>query len=95
MLNYGTSNHIGDIVVAPELGWQFSDNPSTKIGAHGYFPEYPDMQVIFRAIGPDFKNGYESDFFVNVDIYPLLAYLLQIVPEKTDGQFERIKGILK
>jgi len=30
-----------------------------------------------------------------VDIYPLLAHLLKITPEKTDGQFERIKDILK
>ena len=33
----------------------------------------PDMQVMFRACGPDFKEGYESKGFVNVDIYPLLA----------------------
>ncbi|ADV44321.1 ectonucleotide pyrophosphatase/phosphodiesterase [Bacteroides helcogenes] len=94
-LNYGSSDRIGDIVVAPELGWQFTDVARSHKGAHGYFPQYSDMQVIFRAIGPDFKKGYTSKGFVNVDIYPLLAYLLQIVPEKTDGNFKRIKDILK
>ncbi len=94
-LKYSDSDRIGDIVVAPELGWQFTDVIRKDKGAHGYFPQSPEMQVIFRAIGPDFKQGYTSTSFVNVDIYPLLSYLLQIVPEKTDGQFERIKGILK
>lgn len=94
-LNYGSSDRIGDIVVAPEVGWQFTDIPRNHKGAHGYFPQDKEMQVMFRAIGPDFKKGYTSTEFVNVDIYPLLAYLLQIVPEKTDGQFERIKNILK
>lgn len=94
-LMYNDSDRIGDIVVAPEPGWQFTDIARSTKGAHGYFPQTPEMQVIFRAIGPDFKKGYTSTGFVNVDIYPLLSYLLQIVPEKTDGQFERIKGILK
>lgn len=94
-LNYGSSDRVGDIVVAPELGWQFTDVARELAGAHGYFPQSPDMQVMFRAIGPDFKKGYTAKGFVNVDIYPLLSYLLQIVPEKTDGQFERIRDILK
>lgn len=94
-LHYGSSDRIGDIVVAPELGWQFTDVARDTKGAHGYFPQSPDMQVMFRAIGPDFKRGYISGGFVNVDIYPLLSHLLQIVPEKTDGRFERIKEILR
>lgn len=94
-LHYGSSDRIGDIVVAPELGWQFTDVARDTKGAHGYFPLSPDMQVMFRAIGPDFKRGYISGGFVNVDIYPLLSHLLQIVPEKTDGRFERIKDILR
>ena len=94
-LHYGSSDRIGDIVVAPELGWQFTDVARDTKGAHGYFPQSPDMQVMFRAIGPDFKRGYISEGFVNVDIYPLLSHLLHIVPEKTDGRIERIKDILR
>lgn len=94
-LNYGSSDRIGDIVVAPELGWQFTNKPRTSKGAHGYFPQSPDMQVMFRAYGPDFKKGYTCpNSFINVDIYPLLAHLLGVKPEKTDGQYERIKNIV-
>ncbi|MEG1401764.1 ectonucleotide pyrophosphatase/phosphodiesterase [Bacteroides sp.] len=94
-LNYGTSEFVGDIVVAPELGWQFTDEPRRLKGAHGYFPQSPDMQVMFRACGPDFKKGYKSKGFVNVDIYPLLAQLLGIIPAQTDGEMERVQDLLQ
>lgn len=94
-LNYGSSEYVGDIVVAPELGWQFTDKPLRLKGAHGYFPESPDMQVVFRACGPDFKQKYESKGFINVDIYPLLAHLLRITPVQTDGQFKRVEDLLR
>lgn len=93
-LNYGSSDRIGDIVVAPELGWQFTDVPRALKGAHGYFPQSPDMQVMFRACGPDFKAGYESkdlSMWISTRCWPIYWKLLR----KTDGQFERIKDILK
>ncbi|MBP1640757.1 MAG: Sphingomyelin phosphodiesterase [Bacteroidetes bacterium] len=94
-LHYGTSDRIGDVVVCPDCGWQFGDKPSPNKGAHGYDPASPDMQVAFYAYGPDFKRGYVSNGFVNVDVYPLLAHLLGITPEKTDGDFNRVKDLLK
>jgi len=101
-LNYGTSERLGDLIIAPDLGWQFAESVPSKKGAHGYSPKEPDMMVTFRAIGPDFKVGYEAPFtegeqsaFHNVDIYPLLCELLGIKPAQTDGKLERIHKILK
>ena len=101
-LNYGTSDRLGDLIVAPDLGWQFASAPSRNKGAHGYSPKEEDMMVAFRAVGPDFKTGYEAPFtegeqsaFHNVDIYPLLCELLGIQPAPTDGQLKRIRKILK
>ena len=101
-LNYGTSNRLGDLIVAPDLGWQFARFPSKTAGAHGYSPKEPDMMVMFRAVGPDFKEGYEAPFtegelsaFHNTDIYPLLCKLLGIKPAPTDGDLKRIQKILK
>ena len=101
-LNYGTSDRLGDLIVAPDLGWQFASSPSKNNGAHGYSPKEPDMMIMFRAVGPDFKEGYEAPFtegeqsaFRNVDIYPLLCKLLGIKPAATDGNLERIVNILK
>ena len=101
-LNYGTSNRIGDIIVAPDLGWQFNYAPSSAKGAHGFDSTEPNMMVAFRAIGPDFKEAYEAPFtdgeqsaFHNIDLYPMLCKLLGIKPAPVDGKLERIQKILK
>ena len=101
-LNYGTSERLGDILVCPDLGWQFNWTPSTGHGAHGFDCTEPDMMVAFRAIGPDFKEGYQAPFtegeqsaFRNIDLYPLLCKLLGIRPAPVDGKLERIQNILK
>lgn len=86
-LDYGTSSRIGDVIVAPEIGWQFADKARGINGAHGYFPQERDMQVIFYATGPSFvkREVCLSPEFKNIDIYPTLAYILNIKPAKTDG----------
>ena len=93
-LNYGTSNHLGDIIVAPDLGWQFATTPRGLKGAHGYDINEPDMQIIFRACGPNFKRGYTLPHsFSNVDLYSILAELLKIEPAKTDGSLEKVQEL--
>lgn len=93
-LNYGSSNHLGDIIVAPDLGWQFATTPRGLNGAHGYDIKEPDMQIIFRACGPDFKRGYTLPHsFSNVDLYSILAELLKIEPAKTDGSLEKVQEL--
>ena len=102
-LNYGTSDRLGDIIVSPDLGWQFNHKPSSNKASHGYAPQELEMQVAFRAIGPDFKKGYEARpyekgayaAFKNIDLYPMLCYLLGIQPAPVDGDLNRIKQILK
>ena len=93
-LNYGTSNHLGDIIVAPDLGWQFATTPRGLKGAHGYDINESDMQIIFRACGPNFKRGYTLPHsFSNVDLYSILAELLKIEPAKTDGSLEKVQEL--
>ena len=102
-LCYGTSDRLGDLIVAPELGWQFNFKPSKNKGAHGYSPKEEDMLVAFRAVGPDFKRGYEArpyapgepGAFRNIDLYPLLCHLLGVEPAPVDGRLERIRQILR
>ena len=101
-LEYGTSPRLGQLIVAPDLGWQFNWTPSSNRGAHGYDPREPEMMVAFRAIGPDFKTAYEAPFtpgeqsaFHNTDLYPMLCQLLGIQPAPVDGKLERIQNILR
>jgi len=102
-LDYGTSDRLGDIIVNPDLGWQFNFAPSRNRGTHGYAPQEADMLVAFRAVGPDFKRGYEAvpyaegrlAAFRNVDLYPMLCRILGIRPAPVDGDLERIRQILR
>ena len=90
-LNYGTSNRCGDVIVAPDLGWQFAASPKNKVGAHGYSPKERDMQVVFIAMGPSFKKGVNdtsSAKIRNVDIYPILARILRLRAVTNDGSIK-------
>ena len=96
-LNYGTHPNMGDVVVLPDVGWLFADKPSkTQRGSHGFDHTAADMQVGFRAIGPDFKLGYvKPDRFRNVCIYPLLCHLLGVEPSPNDGTLDEVRDMLR
>ncbi len=96
-LNYGTNKNMGDVVVLPDVGWLFADKPSkNQRGSHGFDHTAADMQVGFRAIGPDFKVGYEkADRFSNVCVYPLLCYLLGVTPSPNDGTLDEVRDMLR
>lgn len=97
-LCYGSNPRVGDIVLVADSAWSITRNPPKspfKGGTHGYDPENRDMHTIFYAAGPAFKQGYVQPSFKNIHIYPLLAHLLGIVPAKTDGNLEQVKGMLR
>jgi hypothetical protein len=55
-----------------------------------------DMNGIFYAIGPAFKSNYRVGTIDNIDIYPLLCKIYNILPNPLiDGKLERIGYILK
>ena len=96
-LGYGTHKYMSDVVVLPDVGWVFDYEPwPTTFGTHGFDHLAADMQVGFRAIGPDFKVGYSKpDRFRNVCIYPLLCYLLGVTPSPNDGSIDEVRDLLK
>lgn len=94
-LQYGENENVGDIVVLPDVGWTFGDRKPHLGGTHGFDPYDNDMQVMFRALGPDFKRGYvKKTTFQNTAVYPLLCHLLGIAPAKVDGQLSDVDDIL-
>jgi len=52
------------------------------------------MKTIGFAWGPDFKPGYVSEPLELVDIYQVLAFLLQVDPNHHEGNWDRVKGML-
>lgn len=95
-LHYGTNANIADIVALPDPGWVISDYNTVIPGNHGYDPQVSDMHVMFRAAGPDFKQGYTMPHpFRNVNVYALLSHLLGITPAPNDGDLSAISDLLK
>lgn len=94
-LHYGTNPNIGDIIINPDMGWTIGTEQPRMHGTHGFDPTGQDMQVLFRAVGPDFKHGYHKEqVFSNTNIYPLICHLLGIKPAPCDGSLDAINDML-
>jgi len=95
--HYGKNPRTLDFVMLADSAWTIVQNPAYRNpkGAHGYDPDNPNMQAIFYASGPVFKKGYISKGFNNVDLYPLLARILNLRPAAVDGTIGGCADILK
>ena len=90
------------ILLVAEPGYTFLEESDREKGyqprgTHGYYPEVPQMRPIFVARGPAFKSNYvhKNSKIQSVDVYPLLAYLMNIKPNKHEGDLSRIIALLK
>jgi len=95
--HYGKNKRVNDILIEADLGYSISwkeDKEKFSGGTHGYDNMYPEMQGIFYAVGPDFKKGYQQPAFMNIDIYPLIAYVLKIKPASVDGKLGDVIGMV-
>ena len=99
--HYNDNPFIAPIILVADLGWSLVAGENTtwlehSKGNHGYDNNQLDMQGIFLAEGPNFKQGYRTGTLWNIDIYPLLCKIFNIVPRANiDGKLERIGFILK
>lgn len=85
---YGSNPRIGDLFVMPDIGTYLDFRPesSPRLAAtHGYDNFAPEMQAIFYAAGPSFKQHVELPAMANVNLYLILARLLDIKPAPNDG----------
>jgi len=100
------AKRLAPLVIIPEPGtvitnkerWEKADreaNLDRVRGGHGYDNLSPLLRATFIANGPAFKHGYVSKPFENVDVYNLMAKILDITPAKNDGKWKRIKKVLK
>lgn len=71
-----------------------SDSYKDYLGDHGYDNRQESMHPIFYAFGPAFRQNLLAKPFRNVDIYPLMRYLLRLDRRETNGSFDRVTHIL-
>ncbi len=96
-LNYGTNPRCKDLMICADSAWRVKikrDDRKGSLGDHGYDNFNTDMHAIFYATGPAFKKGHLHPTFNNVDLYPLFAHILGLVPAEVDGEFENVEDML-
>lgn len=96
---------IPPLVALADEGWLISrrgpNRPYANArGAHGYDPRLPSMRAVFIARGPAIvpdstvPNSTMGPISA-LDLYPLMAHLLGIVPAQHEGDLSVFKNVLK
>lgn len=100
--HYDSGARIPPIIGLASEGWTVStrariaQSPLREIGGeHGYDNELVSMQALFVAAGPAFRRGVTVPAIDNLDVYPLVAQLLGLVPAQTDGTLNAVRGLLR
>lgn len=98
-LHYKNNVRIGDLIVVTKIGYALyisnqSVNWTVNNGDHGYYNNESTMYPIFIAHGPAFKRNYTISSFNNVDIYPLMCFILGIQPAANNGSLENVLDML-
>jgi hypothetical protein len=52
------------------------------------------MGALFVARGPAFRSGLRVPAFRNIHLYPLMAEVLRIEPEESDGSLDSVRSLL-
>lgn len=101
-LAYGSNPRVPQLLCLADVGWRISTSDylakkknKLSIGEHGYDNEAPQMQAVFVAHGPAFRQGATVPSFPNVDVYPLMAHLLDLPAAANDGDYQAVKDMLK
>jgi len=83
---------VPDVTVEAEPGWMISNKPyyagmqrGVLNGMHGWDPAWHTMHGIFIASGPAFQPGERLPAVRSIDLYSLMANLLDVPPAETDG----------
>ena len=99
--HFDDHQRIPDVTVEAELGWMISNKPyyagmqrGVLNGMHGWDPAWHRMHGIFIAHGPAFEPGERLPAVRAVDIYALMAELMEVPPAQTDGSIAPFEPLL-
>lgn len=90
---FGSHYRVPDVLIEADPGWLISSrpymaNPNPPEGMHGWDPALAEMHGLFIARGPDFIPGTRAPALRSVDLYPLMAHLLDLQPASNEGRLE-------
>lgn len=104
--HYKKNYRIKDVLLVADEGWSILNvkrDYNEKLiekrytgATHGYDNRLRSMQAIFLADGPAFKDGYRRETFENIQIYPIIAEILDLKPySKIDGSVRTVKDLFR
>jgi len=97
--DYGHNPRVPPFVCMADTEWSLATrealarNPPSG-GNHGFDPVDDQMAALFIARGPAFQAGSQLQSFANLDVYPLLAHLINIKPEPHQGRLDTFMPVL-
>ncbi len=101
-LHYSHNDRIPLLVGVVDDGWTLTTHADVKEhwdrfkgGTHGFDPKNKDMQGILFARGPAFKVDTVIAPVKNIQLYDLMAKILDVSPAPNDGDYTKIKFVLK
>lgn len=90
--HFDDHQRVPDLTVEAELGWMISNKAyyagmqrGLLNGMHGWDPAWHRMHGVFIAHGPAFVPGDRLPAVRSVDLYSLMARLMDVPPADTDG----------
>ncbi|MEN1726943.1 MAG: ectonucleotide pyrophosphatase/phosphodiesterase [Pseudomonadota bacterium] len=90
--HFGSHHRVPDVLALADLEWMLSNRPymigrtqHSLMGMHGWDPAYFEMHGMFVAHGPAFAPGSRSPSMRSIDLYALMADLLEIEPAWHEG----------
>jgi predicted AlkP superfamily pyrophosphatase or phosphodiesterase len=103
---FGKNPRIAPIVVIPKEGAIISNRERYKTaankglldktrGGHGYDNTLDSMKAVFIARGAAFKKRKTVEPFENIEIYNIMCAILGLKPAENDGDFEKVRYLLK
>lgn len=94
---YGRNARVPPFFCSADVGWWITPGEEGRFpkGAHGYDNEALEMQAIFIAAGPAFKQGFVLPVFDNVNVYPLLMKLIDVPALPSDGTLAPLAPALR
>ncbi|GMR49692.1 hypothetical protein PMAYCL1PPCAC_19887, partial [Pristionchus mayeri] len=99
--HYVNRDRMGDIVIEPLPGGQVkmncqADPKDEHSSTHGQDPNLKEMHALLVMSGPSFHASKKiSEIPENIDIFPLMARLLNIREPSNDGHVHRLKSALR
>ena len=95
---YGKNPRIGELFILPDVGSYVLFRPDTRLklaANHGYDNFAPEMEAIFYATGPSFKQHAELPVMPNVNLYLIIARLLNLQPAPNDGDSTIVEQLFR